>query len=248
MSYIVVGNHLDHLTIDKIERGDYVDFDKLIPKDRILAQEDQRMEMVIKGGKTFYIPVSDTTDITNFARWEQAFRVYSNVYTRANPHRSSELIEYNHVIHTIASTHIWENVYMYDKDFRIHLACNPNRSWSIILQQAWSLRLKDHIHGNGHSTPSTSGNNGNNPSGDQQGKEYDPCKRYNRGYCNFGSSCCYEHRCKYCFKLGHPIISCRKLKVDMERASRRKSGSKFGNHSNGHRDTSHHHKEQQHKQ
>ena len=34
---------------------------------------------------------------------------------------------------------------MYDKDFRLHMAKHPTRSWAIILQQAWSVWLKDRI-------------------------------------------------------------------------------------------------------
>ena len=64
---------------------------------------------------------------------------FSDIYTRAKPHKSTELIQYSHIIHTT----VWENVYSYDKDFRLHMAENPGRSWAIILQQAWSLHLRD---------------------------------------------------------------------------------------------------------
>ena len=30
-------------------------------------------------------------------------------------------------------------------DFHIHMAKHPSRSWGIILQQAWSMRLQDRI-------------------------------------------------------------------------------------------------------
>ena len=99
----------------------------------VLAEEDQRLEMVIRGGHTFYVPVKESTAISSFGKWEQAFRVFSNIYTKANPHRASELIEYNHIIHTISLCYIWDNVYLYDKDFRMHIARNPDRNWSIIL-------------------------------------------------------------------------------------------------------------------
>ena len=132
--YVVVASHMDENTVLKVQRGEYIDFGKLILKDRILVEEDQQLEMIIKGGKAFYILVSETTTISSFSRWEQAFRVYSNIYSKAQPHRSSELIEYNHIIHMISLTYIWDNVYLYDKDFRIHMSKNPTRSWGIILQ------------------------------------------------------------------------------------------------------------------
>ena len=132
------------------------------------------MELVICNGHTYYVPVCKTTSISNFQRWEQAFRVFANIYTKTNvnTNRSSELIEYNHVIHTIAMSYTWENVYQYDKDFRIHMARNPERNWGIILQQAWSLCLRDRI------SPATGNVAGGSPN--QYAKEWnsgEPCKR-----------------------------------------------------------------------
>ena len=103
----------------KIQCGEYVDFRKLIQKDRVLAEDAQRLEMVIRGGRMYYIPVEDGVSISSYAKWEQAFTVFSNIYSKVNPNRSSELIEYNHVIHTISTVYAWDNMYMYDKDFRI---------------------------------------------------------------------------------------------------------------------------------
>ena len=113
-SYLVVGAHLEDNTITKITNGEYIDFGKLLPKDRILAEEDGRMNLVIKGGQSYWTPVSDAVHINSFSKWEQAFRVFSNIYTKAHPHRSSELIQYNHIIHTISQTYSWDNVYLYD--------------------------------------------------------------------------------------------------------------------------------------
>ena len=106
--------------------------------------------------------VSESSSISSFQKWEQAFRIYSNVYSQFNPNRSAELIEYNHIIHTISQNYTWENVYMYDKDFRLHMSHRPQRNWNIILQQAWSLRLKDKINSSsslGHETQMNHGGN-----------------------------------------------------------------------------------------
>ena len=34
---------------------------------------------------------------------------------------------------------------MYDKDFRLHLSKFPKRSWAIILQQAWTVRMREKV-------------------------------------------------------------------------------------------------------
>ena len=226
-TYFIVGSHLDSQIIDCIQRGDYIDFSKLIPKDKIMMEEDQRLEMIIRNGRMYYIPVTESMNITNFQRWEQAFRVYANVYAKTQPQRSSELIEYNQLIHTASINFIWENVYLYDKDFRLHMARNPDRNWGIILQQAWSLCLKDRIS----PSASVSSNQHAQQNGNNGDKVREPCKRYNKGRCSFGTTCRYEHRCSYCFKFGHTVLNCRKLAADREWSNkRRESNGSFGYH------------------
>ena len=204
--YIVVSAHLDQLTIDKIQRGEYIDFGKLIPKDRMMVEDDGRLEMVIKNGKTYWLPVCPSVNITNFGKWEQAFRVFSNIYCKFNPDRAAELIEYNHVIHTISLAYIWDNVYAYDKDFRMHMARNTQRNWSMILQQAWSLRLRDR-------TAAGQGYGPVNPNWNRN-KTNEACRRFNHGKCNFGANCKFEHKCNYCNRKGHPAVHCRKAIAD----------------------------------
>ena len=214
--YLVVGGHLDESMQAKIKIGEYVDFGKLLPRDKILSDNESRMELVIKNGKTYWSPVSDSIVINGFSRWEQVFRIYTNIYTKEFPHRLSELIQYNHIIHSISSQYVWDNVYAYDKEFRMHLARHhPHRSWSVILQQAWSMRLRDRLS-KGDSSWGSSSSHSNHNHHKQKGK---PCRRYNRGKCNFGSSCRYDHRCSYgpCGKFGHSILNGRKLAADREK-------------------------------
>ena len=144
-NYQLVASHLDESIQEKIIRGDYIDFGKLVPKDRVITADDGQYEMIVRDGKTYWMPACsyETMEISNYHRWDQAFRVYSDVYVRAFPNRASELVQYSHLIHTASQSYVWENVYMYDKDFRLHLSRHPKKSWSIILQQAWAVRLKN---------------------------------------------------------------------------------------------------------
>ena len=217
--YIVVGNHIKQSLQEKIVAGSYVDFSKLLPKDRILAEEDGQMDLVVRNGKAFWTPISEGVTINNFNSWEQAFRVYSNIYTRAYPNKAGQLIEYNHVIHSISQSFTWENVYGYDRDFRLHMAWHhPDRSWVIILQQAWSMRLRDHLtHGENNAVNST-GHFNNSYHTPKNSKSNNYCRRFNKGKCNLGRECAYEHRCSYCGKFGHGVIVCRKLIFDKEKA------------------------------
>ena len=183
-NYLVVAAHVDDLTKQKILQFEYVDFSKLLPHDRVLQEEDQRLTIINKGGVSYLVPVGETlSGIHGYGKWDQAFRVYSDIITSRFPSKAQELIQYNHIIHTASQTYVWDNVYMYDKDFRIHISRNPTRSWAIILQQAWAMRLKDRLSGSQVR---------NYPEG---GRSKDYCRRFQRGKCHLGASCKFEHRC-----------------------------------------------------
>ena len=148
--YSAIGSHLDANTIEKIKTGAYVDFSKLLPRDRLAIEEDNRLQPIVKDGQVFWQPPADHNNIgmniSSYYKWEQAFKVYSNVYTKEHPQRASELIQYSHDIHAASLTYIWENVYQYDKEFRLHLARYPTRSWTVTLQHAWNLKMREKVH------------------------------------------------------------------------------------------------------
>ena len=226
--YLVIGGHIDESTQLKIIIGKYIDFSKLIPRDKILVEEENRLELVVKNGRTFWSQVNETVSINCFSRWEQAFRIYLNVYTRAHPKKSSELIQYNHIIHSISLTYVWNNVYSYDKEFRLHLSKHPERNWSVILQQAWSMKLRDRLPRSGENFSNHRSSQQNYTSNSNQmskSRRGDFCKLYNKGHFKFGSSCKFEHKCSYCGKFRHRVIHCRKLQADKERSAAGKVGS-----------------------
>ena len=204
-NYLMVGNNLDVTLQEKIKRGEYVDFALLLTRDRSMHEHDHQMELINKGGQTFFVPVADhevAGMINNIHKWEQAFRIYSNVYLKANPERATELIQYNHTINSAANSYMWENVYAYDKEFRIHMGQYLTRSWLIILQQAWTMLLKDRVKFS----------DGNSKAGNSPGNfsKKDICKRFNKRLCTAGMGCRYEHHCFECGKFGHGEHICRK--------------------------------------
>ena len=80
-NYLLVATHVDESTQRKIEKGDYVDFTRLLPRDKILEEEEEAMQMVVKNGKTFWKPVNswdvdNSGGISSINKWEQAFRVF----------------------------------------------------------------------------------------------------------------------------------------------------------------------------
>ena len=147
-NYMVIGTHVEPSLGQKIFRHEYIDFARLLPKDKVSREDDHHMELISRGGSTYFVLVADcecTGSISNFSKWEQAFRVFSNIYSKFFPDRSSELIQYNHIIYTASQTFVWENVYLYGKEFHMHMANFPERSWAVILQQVWSICLRDRV-------------------------------------------------------------------------------------------------------
>ena len=140
--------------------------------------------------------------ISSYPKWELAFRVFSEVFTREYPHRSGQLLQYNHVIHSASQSFVWDNVYTYDIDFRIHISNHPERSLAMILQQAWSFRLKDRI--------TNFRGQDNVVEGPYRTNNWKVCFRFNKGKCPFGNKCKFDHRCEICNKFGHGAFSCRK--------------------------------------
>ena len=228
--------HIDPTLIHKIEKGEYVALEKLVPKDKLGRSEENRLEWVHRDRGTFLVPAQKQNKIGSFRRWEQAFRAYATIYCGANPHRSKEIWQYITVINTATSYYTWENVYNYDITFRHLMAFNPQRSWAVTYNQMWNLSMRDplrktnfnenptaHYSGGGYTTPKyPNGNNNsnNNPMQVRRNKS-DYCWNFNKGVpCKFGAKCKFIERCKYCDSPTHGVNACSKLQ--------KKEGNKSG--------------------
>ena len=86
----------------------------------------------------------------------------------------------------------------------MHLSNFPERSWSVILQQAWSICLCDKIRRGSSEHDGWSPHNG-------KYKKVN-CKCFNKGTCTAGGGCKYDHRCDKCGKWGHGAHICRSKK------------------------------------
>ena len=222
-------SHIDLLLKQKIENGEFVDLDKLLPKDRVGGanrySDDNRMEWIQRDGGTFLVPAKRDSRITNFRKWEQAFRMYATIYCGQNSHRAKEIWQYISVINTAASAYVWENVYSYDITFRQLMAFNPSRSWAVTYNQMWNLSMREPIirngqkGGYGYGFPqqqnqnsgkgSKSGNSSGTP-GHFKRPKY--CWGFNKGLkCKFGKDCKYIERCSYCDATNHGVCACPKL-------------------------------------
>ena len=207
--------HIDPNLKQKIERGEYVDLEKLLLKDpsggAININDESKVELVSKDGHTYFRPVKES-QINGLRKWEQAFRVYATVYSQANPERVVEVWQYMHVINVAASAYQWSNVTYYDNTFRQLMAFKPNRSWAETYNQGWNLALKEPLNGRNNSNP-TGGQSSARSSSSHEGKKHDwhddCCWKYNHKKCR-RSNCPFDHRCTYCGGWNHGFYNCRK--------------------------------------
>ena len=140
-----VSCHIEESLRVKIQAGEFIDLEKLLPKDcsfggHAPSDENNFMELVSKGGHTYFAPARERGNrINNVKKWDQAFRVYATIYAEAHPEHSVKIWQYIYVIHRAAATYQWENVAFYDYTFRQLMATKPWRSWAKTYTQAWNL-------------------------------------------------------------------------------------------------------------
>ena len=214
--------HVDTSLKEKIQHGDFVDLDKLFPKlrNRPGLGSDQKLDLVFREGKPFFVPAAPKYKITGVRKWEQAFRVYAAIYSEANQTRASEIWQYVHIINVGVASYVRDNVSAYDFTFHQLMAANPHRSWAKIYQQMWSISMHEPlVRSGGGSTYQNYNSNGygsgaggpprNN--GNKQKKKIKYCWDYNRSKkCKDGEKCKYVHQCSYCDKADHRKDACPK--------------------------------------
>ena len=201
--------HVDPGLKSKIQKGEFVELEKLLPKNKRLSN-DNRMELVFRGGRSYFTPAPPENRISDIRRWEQAFRVYAAIYSEANPSRAVEIWQYVYVINLAASTFVWENVANYDYTFRHLMAVNPGRSWSKIYNQMWNLSMKETLTKNNFfNFPSMKKDS--EPSGNpKRPRKPKYCWPFYRGNCKHGIKCKFVHRCSYCDASDHALPGCNK--------------------------------------
>ena len=205
-----VSCHIEAPLKEKIERGEFVDLERLLPRERanFRNSEDKKLELVSRDGQAFFAPAQDKK-IYGLRRWEQAFRIYAAIYSKAQPHRASEIWQYLHVINIAASAYSWENVAFYDYTFRQLMSANPRRSWSKTYVQGWNLAMTEPL-AKGNSNNNSTMSKPNHSTGAQRKDWRDYCCwKFNKNKCN-NPTCEWDHHCTYCGGWNHNFLSCRK--------------------------------------
>ena len=231
-NYFHLACHVDENLKEKIEHGEFVDLEKLLPKQRPHKSGGERLEWISKDGMTYLVPAQDRENcISNIRKWDQAFRVYATIYCNANPGRAGEIWQYIYVIHSAASTFQWDNVAYYDFTFRQMMHDRPNRKWNKTYVELWQLVMRDPIvkstgavNNNFQSSNNFSGfaslNSNNSNSTNQPRKRHrswkdNCCWKFNRtGKCD-RINCSFDNRCSFCGAWNsHGFNTCKKRDGD----------------------------------
>lgn len=205
--------HVSKSIHSQIERGQFVELHLLRPMERDEAFKDKRLKFTNEDGETYYVPPAGSKDresgpgsIYNFKTWQQCFRVYSEIYAKANPTKASEIIDYCQAIETASTIYIWDNVACYDRLFRLHMAEFPHREWFKRYQRAYEVAMKETLASRNlfqQAKRVTSFAGGRSKS--------KACWRYNKhGKCYLGDKCEQDHKCNRCGAFGHPGVHCKK--------------------------------------
>ena len=201
--------HVDSALKKKIQRGEFIELEKLLPKPLDLKDnKEQTIDIIEREGQSYLVPgkVRDQMKITNVKRWDEAFRVYVSIYSKANPNRSSEIMQYLHTIHSAASTFYWPNVAQYDFVFRKKMGQRRHRNWARTNTQLWSKTMVNPLNKsfNNNSSQGIAGA----VSGRKDWRDI-ACWRYNRNKCS-KINCRFEHRCSFCGSFSHIYLGCPK--------------------------------------
>ena len=221
--------HVEKSLRQKIEKGQFVELDKLLKKSKLSrpTRDSLKMEMGAEDGKPYWIPAEDKeTRINNVYKWDKAFRVYAAIYSKANSTRCSEIWQYIESIHTAAKTFAWDSVANYDYVFRQLMEEYPTRSWAKTYTQMWNQMLceplKQNVNNDGRSWK---GSGGTGSSHNNTGNWRDRCCwKFNRNKCK-NPACRFDHRCTYCGGFNHSFVNCTKRNGSRKSEDRRKGGS-----------------------
>ena len=122
---------IDKKMADAIEKGEYVDFDKLIRKKLGEKSKDERRRGVqchLKAGAidgeetTLLLKKAKVDTVGSFTKWMAVWNIFMQARLHFHPEEAYELFRYQTHITSFAPKHKWGAIYAYDIDFRHHIS------------------------------------------------------------------------------------------------------------------------------
>ena len=130
--------------MEKIRKGDYVNFDDLLPNFTPVTEDEFSFRLVPGSGSSVsLVPRNQAKPkVSNFASWMVAFSNFLRIYTAYFPHRVTELVRYQSYIVDFANQFSFTAWLNYDRNFRYRLAQVPSLSWARIDDDLYNRYLR----------------------------------------------------------------------------------------------------------
>ena len=198
-----IAAHVPQKTQQAILRGEFVEFDSLLPENSCLNESELPGVSISFEGKQVNIPTparKKKTHIDSIDRWLSAFAVFCTVLLTSFPHRAVEMFAYQEIIRSAYRKFAGFAWLSYDIDFRRKAASNHSLNWGERDIQLYLLKFTGQakssctICGSGDHFSHGCSLSALRPNSTQRGT----CNNYNRGAKCSQEPCPFSHRCRLC--------------------------------------------------
>lgn len=202
-----LGMHVPLATKEKIWKGEFVELGAVLDNNRHQPDNEEAFELASSNGLlVLKTKGKDTVKIETIEKWTAAFITFSSILLERHQGKALEILKYMDTIRSIAFRFHGAGWLAYDRQFRLRMAADPSRSWSIVDSELWLIcvtsgtKQQTGTPGKGASKPGSSGQQAT------QGAGKKPCFAFQEGKCTF-PKCKFAHVCSGCGK-GHPLKNC----------------------------------------
>ena len=200
-----LASHVSQKTRQAILRGEYVEFDTLLPENSSLHNNDLPGVSISFEGKQLEFPSparKKKTYVDSIDKWLTAFAVFCTILLSSFPRRAVEMFAYQEIIRSAQRKFAGFAWLSYDIDFRRKAATNPNLSWGerdiqlFLMKFTGQAKTSCSICGSGdHFAHGCSLSALRPNSNTQRGT----CINFNRGAKCSQDPCPFSHQCKLCY-------------------------------------------------
>ena len=124
--------------VARIRANEYVDFAELPPakgKNRPVTQAMEGQVLVVQAADL----LQSRKVIPDLATWSQCFALYVAILAPAQPERVQDLMAYQAIIAKASSKYRWPSWVVYDQNFRLEVAGNPDQPWAKVDPSIYAL-------------------------------------------------------------------------------------------------------------
>ena len=199
-----LADHVSTKTKQAILRGEYVEFDLLLPENSSLLTDNELTGLSISvGGKQVDLPNprKKKTHVDSIDKWLSAFAVYCTILLTSFPRRAVEMFTYQEIIRSAQRKFAGFAWLSYDIDFRRKAAGNLSLNWGQRDTQLYLMKFTGQaksccsICGSGDHYSYGCSLSALRPNNTHRGL----CNNYNRGTKCSQDPCPFSHRCKTCY-------------------------------------------------